>query len=205
MIQALNKLLAPLRQRILNLVARAVVSGIDDSQKLQLLQLGVLSDETRESVERFQNYGFTSHPQSGAESIVLFAGGSREHGLAICVDDRQYRLRNLESGEVAIYDHQGSKVVLKANGNIEVSPAAGVVVNGTTIQVGGAAEAAIKGTSYIAAESTVMTAIGAFATSCGSTLSAFPAIATAATTLNTAIGVFATAANSAKSTKVTVG
>lgn len=199
--RVLNKLLAPLRQRIANMVSRAVLSAVNDSKQLQLVQLDLLSDETRDDIERFQNYGFSSSPKAGAEAVVLFVGGSREHGLAVSVEDRQYRIRNLESGEVAVYDHLGSKIVLKANGNIELTPTAGVVINGTTIQVGGAVESAIKGTSYISAESTVMTAIGAFATTVGGATGTVAAAAT----LNTAITAFAAAATASKSTKVTVG
>lgn len=138
MISNFRKMLSPLVQRIANLVSTAVVSGVDDSKKLQSLQVGVLADETREDVVRFQNYGFSSMPKADAEAVVLFPDGNREHGLAICVDDRRYRIRNLTSGEVVVYDHQGSKIVLKSNGDIELTPASGkaafvgdVTVSGT--------------------------------------------------------------------------
>lgn len=117
-VKVLNKLLAPLRQRLANMVARAVLTAVNDTKKMQLVQLDLLTDETRDDVERFQNYGFSSSPKPGAEAVVLFVGGSREHGLAVCVDDRQYRIKHLTSGEVAVYDHLGSKIVLKSNGNI---------------------------------------------------------------------------------------
>jgi phage gp45-like len=56
----------------------------------------------------------------GAEAVVLFVGGRREHGLVVAVDDRRYRLKGLEKGEVALYNKAGGKVVLKADGSIEV-------------------------------------------------------------------------------------
>lgn len=124
-LDALNRWIAPLRNRVLNMVARAVVKLADDGKALQELQLSVLAGEVRDGVERFQNYGFTSVPEAGAEAIVIFVGGKREHGLAIAVDDRRYRNRNLESGEVAIYNHTGAKIVMKSNGDIEATPKAG--------------------------------------------------------------------------------
>jgi phage gp45-like len=131
-LQDLNRFIAPLRSRVANMLARAVVALVDDEKQMQLLQLSVLEGETREDVERVQNYGFTSVPLEGAEAVVLFVGGNRDHGLAVAVDDRRYRLRGLEGGEVAMFDHQGTKIVCKANGDVEITPASGAVkVNGT--------------------------------------------------------------------------
>lgn len=148
MIETIRKLMAPLNVRIVNMLARAVVSTIDDSQQAQLLKLAILDGETRDEIERLQNYGFTSHPKSGAEAFVAFVGGRRDHGVALVVEDRRYRIVNLESGEVAVYDHTGSKILLRQNGNIELTPSSGVVsltgdlnvsgtVTGSTDVVGG--------------------------------------------------------------------
>ncbi|WP_431477838.1 phage baseplate assembly protein domain-containing protein [Massilia eburnea] len=59
-----------------------------------------------------RNTGFTSVPKPGAEGVVVFVGGNRDHGLVIAVEDRRFRLKGLASGEVAIYDDQGQKVHL---------------------------------------------------------------------------------------------
>lgn len=125
MIDALARFLAPLARRVDNMVARAVVRRVDDSTNAQLLQLGILDGETREGVERFQEYGFTSVPREGAEVAVVFVGGRRDHGLAIGVEDRRYRIGNLSPGEVAVYNDTGAKIVFKANGDVEVTPKAG--------------------------------------------------------------------------------
>jgi phage baseplate assembly protein V len=95
------------------MVGRAVVRLVDDSARLQLLQVAALEGETRDNVERLQEYGFTSHPLAGAEACMVSVGGNRSHGLIIAVDDRRYRLTGLASGEVAIYDDQGQVVHLK--------------------------------------------------------------------------------------------
>jgi phage baseplate assembly protein V len=93
---------------------------VADSGGLQVLQLGVLDGETRDGVERVQQYGFTSVPLSGAEAVVLFVGGRRDHGLVVAVDDRRYRLRDLAPGEVALYASAGQRMHLKADGSIDV-------------------------------------------------------------------------------------
>ncbi len=120
MIDAVTRLLAPLRNRIANMVARAVVQLVADGGKLQALQLVVGADETRDGCERFQEYGFTSMPLAGAEAVVLFVGGRRDHGLVVAVDDRRHRMAGLEAGEVALYTNAGQSIVLKADGSIEI-------------------------------------------------------------------------------------
>lgn len=132
MIDAITKLLKPLQTRVANMVARAVVQLVDDGTKLQRLQLVVLDGETRSGLERFQEYGLTSVPMAGAEAVVVFVGGRRDHGLVVGVDDRRYRPTGLAPGEVALYHKDGAQVLLKADGSIEVTakPGANVVLNG---------------------------------------------------------------------------
>lgn len=113
MLAILQKLLEPLRTRISNLVARAVISAVVDTKKMQVLQLQVLEGETREGCERVQQYGFTSVPFAGCEAVVLFLNGNRDHGLVVATDDRRYRLKSLQPGEVALYTDEGAAVHLK--------------------------------------------------------------------------------------------
>jgi phage baseplate assembly protein V len=140
-LRGLSKLLAPLRTRIANMIARAVVQLVDDEAKLQMLQLGVLADETRDQVERVQNYGFTCVPLRGAEAVVLFVDGRRDHGLVVAVDDRRHRMAGLQPGEVAVYNHVGASVVLKADGSVEVTGTS-IVLNGGTQPVARAGDTA---------------------------------------------------------------
>ena len=110
--RALSKLLQPIQRKLSQVVSRAVVRVVKDSLKMQELQLTVMADETLDGVERFQDYGLTSHPHPGAEAITLSVGGHRSHSVAIAVDDRRYRLKSLAKGEVALYDDLGNVVKL---------------------------------------------------------------------------------------------
>lgn len=111
-LSAIRRLLAPIELRIRHLVGRGEVTLVDDAKREQELQLSVLAGETLDRVERPQPYGLTSHPHPGAEHYTLFHGGIRAHGLVLCVGDRRYRLKDLEQGEVALYDDLGNKVLL---------------------------------------------------------------------------------------------
>lgn len=121
MIGEVRATLRSIHNRVMLTVARAVVSLVDDDRKLQVVQLSLLKREIRDNIERFQNYGFTAKPHAGAEAVVVFVGGNRDHGLCIAVDDRRYRLKGLEDGEVALYTDEGDKVHLKRNRVIEVT------------------------------------------------------------------------------------
>jgi len=99
--------------RLKMMLARAVVNLVDDGRKMQSIQVSVLHEEVKSDVERFQQYGFTSHPHAGAEALMVCLGGNRDHAIVVSVDDRRYRLKLLEAGEVALYDDLGQKVVLK--------------------------------------------------------------------------------------------
>lgn len=110
----------PLKRRIMLALARGVVTAINDTTKLQALQVSLLAGEIRDDLERFQEYGFTSVPFPQAEAAVVFLGGNRDHGLVIAVDDRRYRLQGLANGEVAIYTDEADKIYLRRGNKIEV-------------------------------------------------------------------------------------
>jgi phage baseplate assembly protein V len=107
--------------RVAMMVARGYVSLADDDKKMQQVQARLLSNETKNGIEHFQPYGFTSVPLVGAEVVVIFPGGNRSHALAIVADDRRYRLRSLQKGEVALYTDEGTSVVLKRGKIVEVT------------------------------------------------------------------------------------
>lgn len=108
-------------QRINSLFSRAEVTLIDDTKKIQSTQVKINEDEILDRIERFQDYGFTSNPLPGSEAMVVFQGGKRSNGLILKVDDRRYRIKSLESGEVAIYTDEGDKIHFKRGKKIEVT------------------------------------------------------------------------------------
>lgn len=116
----LQHLLRPIRTALANTIARGTLKLLDDAKKFQAVQVELLEDEIRDDVERIQEYGFTSVPLEGAETVVAFIGGRRDHGVVIKCDDRRYRLKGLEKGEVAMYTDQGDKVVFKRGGTLEI-------------------------------------------------------------------------------------
>jgi phage baseplate assembly protein V len=128
------QVLRDVARRVQMMLARAVLAGVSDAGGLQVLQLRLMAEEVKDGVERVQQYGLTSVPHAGAEAVVLFAGGNRDHGIVVAIDDRRYRLRGLANGEVALYDDQGQSIVLRRD-RIEVT-APRVVINSPSISMG---------------------------------------------------------------------
>ena len=97
--------------KTLNSFARTLLQLVDDTTLLQSTTHSIYSGESQATIEHFHPYGFTSVPQpasqgSGAEGIMAFLGAGREHGVAIGIADRRYRLQNLQPGETAMHDDQ---------------------------------------------------------------------------------------------------
>lgn len=122
--RALTRMVAPLKRRVMLMVGRGIVRLVNDSLKLQELQVSLLADEVRNGLEHVQAYGFSAHPHPGAEAVVVFIGGNRDHGLVIAVGDRRYRLTGLAQGEVALYTDEdaagGHRVVLRRGRVVEI-------------------------------------------------------------------------------------
>jgi phage baseplate assembly protein V len=111
-----DRSLGRFKRRITGMVSRGTVTAVDDASGIQALQVEGLADEAHDGVERMQDYGFTSVPLPGAETVLVFAGGLRSHGLIVALGDRRYRLKGLEGGEVAMYDDQAQVVHLQRDG-----------------------------------------------------------------------------------------
>lgn len=107
-------------QRVMNMIARGRLNGIDDTEGMQFAQVSLLRDEAKARVERFQQYGFSANAPAGSEAVVLFVGGGRDHGIVMSIDNRASRIRGQASGEVSLYTDEGDFIVLKRGNAIEI-------------------------------------------------------------------------------------
>lgn len=135
MLNSIKKVTKPLADRAALSIARAILRVIDDKLPIQSVQVDLLSGETRDRVERMQEYGFTSVPLPGCRGISLFIGGDRSHGAVIATDDDRYRKKGLESGEVAIYTDEGDSIHFKRGRIIQITAANGIIVEAPTVTV----------------------------------------------------------------------
>lgn len=119
----MSRLFERLSRRINNLFQRGTVTLVDDSTDIQQLQVTLRNGQVRENREHPTNYGFAHHPHKSSEDIHMASqSGNTEKGIVILVGDRKYRLKDLEEGEVALYDDLGQVVHLKRDGILIKSP-----------------------------------------------------------------------------------
>ena len=150
---ALDRYLAPILGRVQMMITRGVIAAISDSTQAQSVQIELFADEVQDGVERWQGYGFTSHPHPGAEALAVFVGGTRSHGVIIQVEDRRYRLKDIAEGEVALFDDLGQVIHLKRDG-IAIESMLKVTIDAPEIAVTG-------DTVTVDADSVAVTAEGA--------------------------------------------
>ncbi|HEU4604061.1 MAG TPA: phage baseplate assembly protein V [Steroidobacteraceae bacterium] len=116
-------------------VGLALVKLIDDAKKIQRMQVSLLAGEVRDDVNRYQDYGFTSHPKSGAQGVAIAIGGNRNHTALIRVDDPRYRKKDLQEGEVAVYHWEGDSILLKNGNEIEITSTSKITVTAPEVVV----------------------------------------------------------------------
>lgn len=114
-------MMAPIWNRLMLMLGRAIVTAIDDSNGLQRVQIRGLDGEVRDGLPRVQNYGFSSVPLPGVYAFTAFQGGDRDHGAVVAADDVRHRPTGGEPGEVTMYDHLGKFIRMRADGTLEIS------------------------------------------------------------------------------------
>ena len=142
MMATLERMLWPIRRRVLNMIARAAVVLVDDAGETQLVQLQAPRGETHDGVEHLQPYGFSVHPYPGAEPVLLCVGGMRQHPVAIIATDKRRRPTGLSAGDVCVYGDSDSdtdgqhRLILKAGGTAElICGASSIVMSDTKITI----------------------------------------------------------------------
>lgn len=111
-----------IRKKIFLLIGRAILTAVNNSGKTMTVQVTGLKDETITGIERFQEYGFESYPKVGsAECVIGFINGNREHGIVLCIHDREYRPTDLVEGEARMYHNDGNTRVSVKAGLVEMT------------------------------------------------------------------------------------
>lgn len=121
-IEELNKYLRPFFARIQMMITKGTLESVNDIDEIQLVKVSSLEGEVQENVERVQPYGLSTNPPVDSETMIACIGGNKDHPVAIVVDNGATRKKELEPGEVALYDHLGTFIYLTKDGDIHIKP-----------------------------------------------------------------------------------
>lgn len=122
----MNSAIERIYRRVLMVIGRGRVTYTDDTGSVQMLQIKLNQDQIRDNTPRLAEFGFTSVPPAGSDVSVVFIAGDRSNGVVVATGHQASRLKNLQVGEVAIYDDQGQSVYLTR---------AGIVINGAGLPI----------------------------------------------------------------------
>jgi phage baseplate assembly protein V len=129
-----------LMRKVRRLNQRGLVRRSSYSDKRRYLQILTEGEHLLNNVEHLEPFGFTSHPEAGAQGIVLAFNGNGSHSVVFCVGDKRYRLE-ISEGEVCIYNRHGDKVHIKDNREIDVTAAVKANFNTPEVYCTGVAKA----------------------------------------------------------------
>lgn len=93
-------------------VSRAKMIGTVAGRRM-LVQVQMLNGEVKDGVELILPYGMSAIPNAG-DVLVLTVGGTRDHMVAIAVDDSARRIRDLVAGEFGFSDG-GQQIVFRTD------------------------------------------------------------------------------------------
>ncbi|KWR88762.1 phage baseplate assembly protein V [Cupriavidus sp. IDO] len=124
-------------RRVLLSLARALVTTVNDSGGVQMMQVKLNALETRDNTPRMSEFGLSSNPPVGSDAIVVFLGGDRSNGVVLGTVHQPSRPKNLAPGETMLYSQDGKQIYLTASGGIVVDAKnqAVTVNNATTVTI----------------------------------------------------------------------
>lgn len=113
-LDALFRLLSPIKRSISTLITKGVVSNIvtKKSGETQRIQVDLGNDQVLDNVEQIQPFGLSSVPPIKAQALVLSLAGNRDHPVIIQIDDNDTRIE-VNQGDVALYNSSGLNIELR--------------------------------------------------------------------------------------------
>ena len=123
----IGRYLARIGARVQTVVARGVVKRVDDSKKVQRVQVDILDGETEDDVEHFQPWGFsfTPDPTPSTEAMLLAVGAERSHTVAVCVQDGSKRPKSAAPSTGGIYRNSKWVVFVDASSVVHIGAETG--------------------------------------------------------------------------------
>ncbi len=123
-----------------NIVGRATLTRVDDTNPVQLFQSEGYPTELRGGMQNVGEHGHGSVQLPGAKAVIIYQGGDRSRGVAVGIVDPRYRLTGHQPGESFHFMVDGADPTTGAGGTARklVEGLAGWITNffGKTMNLG---------------------------------------------------------------------
>lgn len=138
-------------------IERGTITASKNNDQLRELQVQLQDNYVQDELEHLEPYGFSSEPHCDkqTDAMIAFLGNQRGHGIVLSVTDRRYRITQMKTGEVCIYDDKKRHVYLKEDG-IEIDGADSPITVKTTnsVTINAAANINLNATSNVSIRAT---------------------------------------------------
>lgn len=161
---AINELIELIRQsnseqqeQLAGLIRFGMVNLVEKGQT-QHCQVKTAAGEILNDVAFLEPYGFTAKPKKKSETLIFNVNGNKFNNVVLNIGSRELRFKELNDGEVAMYDDSGNLLHFKNDGVIDFK--APVTMNQTaqTINISGSQTVKIQTqTAVIEASTTNIT------------------------------------------------
>ncbi|MGZ3272372.1 MAG: phage baseplate assembly protein V [Caulobacteraceae bacterium] len=143
----MRQLLDRVHRRTMFMLGRGRVNLVADDGLVQKHQLDLVPQgpsgalSVRDDTPRLSEFGFASSPPAGSDAIIACLAGDLSQAIIIATGHKGSRLKNLGSGDSALYDVRGAYVWLTPTGvivdaagqDVVIRNAANVTVTATTL------------------------------------------------------------------------
>lgn len=131
------KIYEEMENRMRGLVRRMKPKSVNDAGEMQTVSGTVLNGEHRSDVEVLQPHGFSSVPGEGSMMVVIAVGGDQGDLVGLPIGSPKGRMGGLKPGESMVYGSAGQRILMKADGSVDIQSATKVTLTSPNFELTG--------------------------------------------------------------------
>lgn len=154
--KVINELIELIRQssleqqeQLAGLIRFGMVNLVEKGQT-QHCQVKTAAGEILNDVAFLEPYGFTAKPKKKSETLIFNVNGNKFNNVVLNIGSRELRFKELNDGEVAMYDDSGNLLHFKNGGIIDFKAADTLTQTAQTINISGTTAVNVKTKTLIA-------------------------------------------------------
>jgi phage gp45-like len=135
--------------RVRNMLGIGRVTIVNDAGPVQTMQVTINYGEVKDNSVHIGHFGLAYNPPPGTDLVFGFVSGDRSNGLSFASNNKMYRMRNLLTGETALYDAMNKYIYLAEDGIHIVAAGLPVIIDDCSTFTVNASEAVIFNTPLV--------------------------------------------------------